>query len=272
MQENFIEKFFINPAFEYGIRSYMLNYKAGEACSRIYAFEMHVIKALTIIYGEKSILLPYKIDNELAFKCNLLMYGLKENEMEVFVKYMDDYYDFMKDFKSEKRATGLINEIEHILINMINLRSKRHPFTQEELDEFDTIFNPTNGDLKELKHLISKNQGLIVREWQDQKTEITNTQMRLMAVNPNLLDPRVYFKYGYDIKTIACLTEKEIEEVNNAILKEENKNNVIQNSIKLRNRLVLTTGSVLLDVLIFLSIICTELMIGLIVFSSLWGH
>ena len=272
MQDNFAEKYFINPAFEYGIRSYMLDYQTGKACSRIYAFEMHVIKALTIIYGEKSIMLPYQIDNEMAFKCNLMVYGLKESDMENFIKYMGEYYDFMNNYKSEKKATGLINEIEHILINMINIRSKRHPFSEEELNEFDTIFNPTNGDLKELKHLVSKNEGLIVREWQEQKTEITNTQIKLMAVNPNLLDPRVYFKYGYDIKTIACLTEKEIDEVNNAIINEENKINEIENSIKHRKRLVLTTGFTILDVLIVLSVVTTELMVGLIVFSALWGN
>jgi len=50
---------------------------------------MHVIKVLTIIYGEKSILLPYKIDNEKAFECNLLIYDLKENIMKKFIMYMD---------------------------------------------------------------------------------------------------------------------------------------------------------------------------------------
>jgi hypothetical protein len=113
MQEVFTEKYFINPAIEYGIRSYKQAIE-GMSFDRIYTFEMNVIYALSIIYGEKTILLPYKIDNEMAFKCNLLMYGLKESTMESFIKYMNEYYVFMKNYKSERKATGLINEIEHI--------------------------------------------------------------------------------------------------------------------------------------------------------------
>ena len=157
MQEIFVDNYFINAAIEEGIRAYLLA-KEGIKYKRIYSYEMHIIKALTIIYGEKSILLPYKIDNEMAFKCNLLMYGIKESEMESFIKYMEDYYDFMDNYKSERKATGIINEIEILLLKMINKRSKKYPFTQDELNEFDTIFNPVNGELRNLKQSLSQNQ------------------------------------------------------------------------------------------------------------------
>ena len=270
MQENFTEKYFINPAIEYGIRGYF-KHKEGMTVSRMYTFEMYVIKTLTIIYGEKTILLPYNIDNELAFKCNLLMYGIKENEVDNFIKYMNEYYVFMKNYKSEKKATGLINEIEHILMNMITKRSQRKPFSEEELNEFDKVFNPTNGELKELKQLVASDRGLIVREWANQKNEITNTQIKLRAINPNLLDPRIYFKYGYDIKTIAELTDSEINDVNTIIIKEENKDLYNKKDKKIRHKIVLSTGHVMLDILIILSIIATELMLGIVAFSYFWG-
>ena len=270
MQEIFTEKYFINPAIEYGIRGYLQQQK-GQTVSRMYTFEAHVIKTLTIIYGEKTILLPYKIDNEIAFKCNLLMYGLKESDMEDFIKYMNEYYVFMKSYKSEKKATGLINEIEHILMNMITKRNLRKQFTPDELKEFDKIFNPTNGELKELKQLVGSNQGLIVREWANQKNEITNTQIRLRAINPDLLDPKIYFKYGYDIKTIAELSDSEISEVNTIIIKEENKEEYNKNDKKIKHKLVLTSGSALLDILIMLSVIATEVMVGIIALSAIWG-
>ena len=270
MQENFVEKYFINSAIEYGIRSYLLD-KEGLKFERIHTFEMHVIKTLTIIYGEKSILLPYKIDNETAFKCNLLMYGLKESELDQFIKYMDEYYNFMHNYKSERKATGLMNEIETILLSMITKRSKKYQFTQEELNAFDSIFNPSNGELKQLKQLISSNQGLIVREWANQRNEISNTQIRLRAVNPSLLDPNVYFKYGYDIKTIAELSDKEIDDVNNTIICEENKLYKIKHDVKIKNKLVLSTGYALLDLLLVLSVIATLSMVGIIMFSTFWG-
>ena len=269
MQEIYTEKYFINPAIEYGIRSYLKN-KIGNNHDRIYTFEMHVIKTLTIIYGEKAILLPYKIDNETAFKCNLLIYGLKEKDMEDFIKYMNEYYLFMKNIKSEQRATGLISEIEKILIEMILKRSKKHEYTSYELSEFDKIFNPI-GELKEIKSLVSADKGLIIREWENNKGIITNTQMKLRAINPNLLNPLTYSKYGYDIKTIAELSEDEINQVNSIIVKEESKDYLYDRKLPKDRRIILTTGYVYIDILILASIIATEIMVGFIAVSAIWG-
>lgn len=270
MNNEYIDKIFINPGIECGISSY-LNLKEGKQTDRLYAFEMYIIKALTIIYGEKSIILPYNIDNENAFKCNLLMYGIKESQMEDFIKYMNDYYNFMNEYKSERRATGLIDEIEKILLDMISRRSKKREFTQDELNEFDTVFNPLNGELKKLKDLIATNRGLIIREWQNQKEELTGTQIRLKAINPNLLDPKTYFKYGFDIKTIAELSDKEIDEINTAIFREENKELLKANNIKQKEKLVFSTGYVMLDILLVLSSLSTIAMMGIILYSVFRG-
>ena len=269
MQEVFVDRYFINAAIEEGIRAYLLA-KEGMKYERIYTYEMHVIKTLTIIYGEKTILLPYKIDNETAFKCNLLMYGLKDSEMESFLDYMDQYYDFMNNYKSERKATGLINEIEAILIKMINRKSKKYPFTPEELKEFDTIFNPLNGELKNIKQA-SIDHGLIIREWETQRSDLSNTQIRLKAINPNLLNSSTYYKYGYDIKTIAELSDKEIDEINNLIIREENKVEIKDNDVKIKHRLALSTGHILLDILILFSIISTIAMLAIVTFSVIGG-
>lgn len=273
MITRYVDKFFINPAIENGIRSYML-YKEGKTYPAIYTYEMNVIKILTIIYGEKSILLPYKIDNEKAFECNLLMYDLKENDMLNFFKYFNEYYEFMQNYKSEKKATGLTTEIEKILIEMIIKRGKRKEYTNQELSEFDKIFNPIEGNLKNIKSLISVNNGLIARAWETNKYELTNTQLRMIAVNPNLLDSSIYSKYGYNITTIASLSEEEIENVNHIIIVEENrvistpeKKNIFRKS----NKIVLTTGNGFVDKLMLLSIIATELMIGMVIMSVLGG-
>lgn len=270
MNNEYIDKIFINPGIECGISSY-LRLKEGKQTDRMYAFEMYIIKALTIIYGEKSILLPYKIDNENAFKCNLLMYGIKENQMEDFIKYMNDYYNFMNEYKSEVKATGLIDEIEKILLEMISKRSKKREFTPDELKEFDTVFNPLNGELKRLKDLIATNRGLIIREWQNQKDELTGTQVRLKAINPNLLDPKLYHKYGFDIKTVAELPDKDIDEINAAIFREENKELLNTTKFKQREKFAFSTGYVMLDILIVLSSLSTIAMMGIILYSVFRG-
>lgn len=272
MITKYVDKFFINPSIENGIRSYML-YKDGKTYPPIYTFEMNVIKVLAIIYGEKSILLPYKIDNEKAFECNLLMYDLKETDMKNFIKYMNDYYEFMKNYKSEKKATGLTTEIEKILLEMIIKRSKRKEFTPKEISEFDKIFNPIEGNLKKIKSLVSSNNGLIVRAWQTNKLELSNTQLRMIAVNPNLLESALYTKYGYNIKTIASLSEEEIENVNHIITIEENRLNLEEpkKSAFKRGKIVLSTGNGFVDKLMLLSIIATELMIGMVIMSIIGG-
>ncbi len=271
MVTDYVDKYFINPAIEYGIKSYML-YKEQKPFPIIYTFEMNVIKVLTIIYGEKSILLPYRIDNEKAFECNLLMYDLKETDMKNFIKYINEYYNFMKNYKSEKKATGLTTEVEKILMEMIFKRSKRKEFTPEEIKEFDEVFNPIDGNLKKIKSLVSANSGLIARSWETNKFELTNTQMRMIAVNPNLLTQEEYQKYGYDIRTIASLTEEEINKVNSLIQIEENRKFMQSKKTSIfRKNIILTTGNGFVDKLMLLSIAATELMIGMIIISILGG-
>lgn len=273
MITEYVDKNFINPAIESGIKSFLL-YKEGKSYPVIYTFEMNVIKTLAIIYGEKSILLPYKIDNEKAFECNLLTYDLKESDMKNFIKYMNEYYNFMQNYKSEKKATGLTTEVERILLEMIIKRSKRKEFTTEEIQEFDKVFNPIDGDLKKIKSLVSANEGLIIRTWESNKYELTNTQMRLIAVNPKLLSKEEYYKYGYDIRVIASLQEEEIDEINELIKAEENRVLTVKEKISLLKRgnsIVFTTGNGFVDKLMLLSIIVTELMIGLVIISAIGG-
>ena len=271
MVTSYVDKYFINPAIENGIKAYLLS-KEDKTYPLLYTFEMNVIKVLTIIYGEKSIILPYKIDNEKAFECNLLMYDLKESDMKNFIKLMGEYYEFMQNYKSERKATGLTTEIEKILIEMISKRSKRKEFLEEEIKEFDSVFNPIEGNLKKIKALVARNTGLIVRAWENNRFELTNTQLRMIAVNPNLLDSQTYKKYGYDIRTIASLREEEIIKVNEIISIEENRRYSEpkrKNVFRIRSGPIITSGSGFVDKLMLLSIAATELMIGLVILSVL---
>lgn len=269
MHTEYVENYFINPAFEYGIKSYMY-LKEGEPYNKKYTFEMYVIKALTIIYGEKAIILPYKIDNEKAFECNLIMYDLSEKEMKEFIKDMNSYYEFMENIDNDTNTTGLVEDIEKILLDMIMKRSATKEFTKEEIRTFDEIFNPNGGELKTLKSLVSKNQGLIINTWKESRYEITNTQLNLMAVNPQLLHPSQYQKYGYDIRQIAKLSETKINNINEQIMSEENKSLDIKKRIPLF-KMKFSCGNGFVNALFLASIICTELMIGFVIFAFLGG-
>lgn len=272
MDTMYAEKIFINHAIEYGIVAYT-KAKNGEKYNRAHTFEMYVIKALVTIYGEKTILLPYKIDNEKAFECNLLMYDLKESDMKNFIKYMNNYYEFMRTYRSDAKATGLISEIERILLEMISKRSKRKPFTAEEIKEFDKIFNPIDGNLRKIKSMIGTEDGLINKTWQQNKYELTNTQIRLMAVNPKLLLPEEYEKFGYDLKYVATLSEEEIDSINKKIIEEIIRQDAtnIETTVKTRRQIVFSCGNGFVDKLLLTSIMATEIMIGIVIMVTIGG-
>lgn len=220
MGQEYLEKYFINPAIDCGIKNYISYLETGEY-NRTHTFEMYVIKALCIIFGQQSILLPYQIDNERAFKANLLMYDFKENDMQLFIKCMQEFYDYMANIKNQTYATDLISKIEYMLIEMINLRGRKKEYTEDELKEFESIFNPTGGDLRKLKNLVASGHGLIVDTWKTKKEELTTTQIRLIAINPTLLSPQQYEAFGFNIKEVAILPQEQIEELNRRILEEE---------------------------------------------------
>lgn len=264
MEVKFSQKFFINPAFEYGIRSY-ISYKNGEGYQRLHTFEMYVIKALTIIYGEKAILLPYKIDNEKAFKCNLMIYDFKESEVNSFIDNMNSYSEFLKNYKDGVKVTGLIAEIEKSLLKMIMKRNKRKEFSPEEIREFDKIFTPNDGDLKKLKSIISSDKELILRTWTNDKIQISNTQLGLMAVNTTLLHPSMYQKYGFDIRNVAVLSEDEILNINRKIKEEELiKTSRVTTPFKKKNKFAY--GFV--NILVILGVIGSTIAVTLILLSK----
>ena len=86
---------FINDSISYGISNYML-IKQGKDYDKAHIFEVYVVRCLCKIYGDLNIINPYRINNENSFKSNLIMYGLKVNQMEEFINLMEDYYSPMK--------------------------------------------------------------------------------------------------------------------------------------------------------------------------------
>lgn len=262
------EKYFINPAIEFGIRAYIAN-KNGEHYNKLYRFEMMMISALVVIYGEKTILLPYKIDNEKAFECNLLMYDLKQTDLKKFINYMQKYYDFMNEYKSESKAYGIIEELEKIVIEMLKRRTKIKTLTNKDIELLSEIFDFSNAGIDKLTN---NNENFIKKYWLDTQEKLTDTQIEMIGINPDLLSREEYSKYGYDIRTIACLSTIEISNINNAIELEKGKQYRQQKQgLFKKYNLYLSTGSGFVDKLMLLSIAATEIMIGIIVLVNLGG-
>lgn len=269
MKFNYTYTSFINDGIEDGITAY-LKYKENETFDRNHTFELYVIKALTIIYGEKSIILPYQIQNEEAFKCNLMLYDLREQDMESFLFLMGKYSSYLKHYRNGSKPTDLIEKIEYIIIEMMKYRSRKHEFSNEEISEFETIFNPIDGDLKQIKKMISKDTGLIINTWNSNKEGLSTTQVNIMTEKPSLLRPEVYKEYGLDIHELAKLSNYQIAEVNKNILNQIELPKIKKEKKKYKPILI-TCGNGFVDKLMLLSIMMTEIMIGLVIASYIGG-
>lgn len=252
---------FINDSITNGISNYLL-IKNGKDYDKAHIFEVYVIRCLCKIYGDINILNPYRIDNENSFKSNLIMYGLKVSEMEEFISLMGDYSKWLN---SEKQVgkTDLTSKIEIILINMIIERNKTNKFNDEELEFFDKYFDPKNNNFATLHNLITKDVNIVPMYW-NRKKALLNNNMKFKLIRNDLLSSSTYDKYGLDKEDISKMSEEKVKNINNRILEKEKEDNK-RNKKFIPKNLIITSGNGFVDTLMLLSIMTTEIMIGIMI-------
>ena len=262
---NYSQKYFINPAVEYGIQSY-INFSNGNTYNKSHIFEMNVISILIEIFGEKAILLPYKIDNEKAFKNNLLIYDYDENCMNIFLNNFNNYYAYIKDYKTQKSRTNTMVYVELALLDMISRKSQKKKISQSTIDAIDG-FIYGNEHINKLRSLIStEKEQQVFTKWAELKNELLKQDEEIEKVE--LLDKQDYMKYGISINSVELLNAKDIEKINAAIQNEDNNTFKV---IPKKKKMVITCGNGFVDVLVILSIVCTEIMIGSIILAIFAG-
>ena len=252
---------FINDSISNGISNYLL-IKNGKDYDKAHIFEVYVIRCLCKIYGDINILNPYRIDNENSFKSNLIMYGLKVSEMEEFISLMNDYSKWLNSEKNVGK-TDLTSKIEIILINMIIERNKTNKFSDEELEFFDKYFDPKNNNFATLHNLITKDVNIIPMYW-NRKKALLNNNMKFKLIRNDLLSSSTYDKYGLDKDDISKMSEEKVKNINNRILEKEKEDNK-RNKKFIPKNLIITSGNGFVDTLMLLSIMTTEIMIGIMI-------
>ena len=65
-----------------------------------------------------------------------MLYGLKESEMDMFIKYMGDYNNWLNS-PHEVPKTKLPIQIESIIINMILHKSNFQKITSSEIEKYN---------------------------------------------------------------------------------------------------------------------------------------
>ena len=252
---------FINDSISNGISNYLL-IKNGKDYDKVHIFEVYVIRCLCKIYGDINILNPYRIDNENSFKSNLIMYGLKVSEMEEFISLMNDYSKWLNSEKNVGK-TDLTSKIEIILINMIIERNKSNKFTDEELEFFDKYFDPKNNNFATLHNLITKDISIVPMYW-SRKKSLLGGNIKFKLIRNDLLSSSTYDKYGLDKELLEKMSEEKVRNINNRILEKEREDKKRSTKFIPKN-IIITSGNGFVDTLMLLSIMTTEIMIGIMI-------
>lgn len=252
---------FINDSISFGISNYML-IKQGKDYDKAHIFEVYVVRCLCKIYGDLNIINPYRIGNENSFKSNLIMYGLKVNQMEEFISLMDDYSKWLN---SEKQVgkTDITSKIEIILVNMIIERNKNIKFSNEEIMFFDKYFDPVNNNFATLHNLITKDISIVPMYW-NRKKSLLDGNIKFKLIRNDLLSSSLYNKYGLDKTEVEKMSEEKVRNINNRIIEKEREDNKRSKKFIPKN-IIITSGNGFVDTLMLLSIMTTEIMIGIMI-------
>ena len=250
-------EYFVNKFIDNSIQNYLL-LRGKEEYDKAHLFEIFVIRALVKIYGEINIMNPYKIKSENSFKCNLLMYGLTEKEMNEFFDNCELYEKWLDSNDATK--TDLTIKIEKILIDMLIIKARKYSFSDEELAFFNKFFDPVNNTLAKMHSLITTDNDIIPNYWRKKKLGL-DSKIDLVDVRTDLLASDDYESYGIEIKNVEKLDHKQVMNINSKIEateKKQRKKHFIPKNI------IISTGSGFVDTLMILSIMSTEIMIGLL--------
>lgn len=252
---------FINDSISSGISNYLL-IKQEKDYDKAHIFEVYIIRCLCKIYGDVNIINPYRINNENSFKSNLIMYGLKTQEMQEFISLMNDYSKWLNSERNVGK-TDLTSRIEIILIDMIVERNKSSKFTDSELEFFDKYFDPKDNNFATLHNLITKDINIVPMYW-NRKKALLNNNMKFKRIRNDLLSSEIYGKYGVDKDQIQNMSEEKVKNINNRIIESEKENNKRLKKFNPKS-VIITSGNGFVDTLMLLTIMTTEILIGVMI-------
>ena len=190
------------------------------------------------------------------------MYGLSEKEMNEFINLMGDYSKWLNSEKNVGK-TDITSKIEIVLINMIIYRNKIIKFTDNEIEFFDKYFDPKNNNFAMLHSLITKDVNIVPMYW-NRKKVLLNNNIKFKRIRNDLLSSSVYDKYGIDKDDMSRMSEEKVRNINNRILESE-KDTEKRNKKFIPKNLIITSGNGFVDTLMLLSIMTTEIMIGIMI-------
>ena len=246
---------FVNESITNGIKNYLAK-KNGTLYDISHVFEYEIINLLIKLYGEINIINPYIVNNETSFKSNLMLYGAKEEEITKLIDLLNTYNKWLSSTSREKNS--IIEEIFTILIKLVTYKALETNMDNGEMAYFKSFFALKDNKIRQIVEMSSNNKSifkdLFAKVYKETKEEKEKPE-------PYLSEER-YEKYGLSMEEVLKVPEHEIERLNNLIEVKEEEEKVPKPSPL---RLILSSGNGFIDALVLFSIMCTEIMIGIIV-------
>lgn len=251
---------FVNNAITDGINAY-LKKKNNEDYPKAFYFELNIIEVLAKIYGDISLLNPYKLMDVDSLKNNLIVYGASTEEIEKLFNLLNEYKIWLNSTVREKN--NIIKEIFEIISDLVIFKNKSVTINSEEMQYYEDFLSVKDPIVNQIVKLSSLNIDDVIKVWPMKLEESKKVPPK---EEPLYLADEEYEKYGLFMDEVKKLPKEKVKELNKEIKTRTEKESNGNNGGNTKPwQLVLTSGNGYVDALVLFSIMCTELMIGIIV-------
>lgn len=249
---------FINVFIDFGMREFFYG-------NNTFSFERHIIECLVHIYGKKVLKTIYDAKDENGFTDTIFKFGVKPSVYDNFLRDTAKYEEFkLEKANNPALKTELTSAIEIEIITFYIQRCLSFTPTSEDisgfeselLSDFDTIKFHFNTSLDPNK----------AREFWDKKKKLLSDDIELVEIKPEYLDEFTYARFGVKLEDVKNMDYRMVDELNKYI-KAKLKDNATESGgdkQKLGANTIITSGNGFVDALLIISIIATEISIGLI--------
>lgn len=249
----------MNNEIELGIKSYLFKSQNPDS-SITYYFEYAVIDFLIHMYGKINIINPYQLKSDESLKNNLVIYGAPIEEINELFILLGEYSNWLKSKTKEKN--DIVDKIFKILSNLVICKKESVTISEEELKYYEAFFNLKDNKLRAIVEMISESKDNIISLWPNiiKEKEVAKPKEETVY-----LSKQKYEAYGIDIEEVESLPLDKVKALNAEILKRDKNDNSGGTTKDKPLKLVLSSGNGFVDALVLLSIMCTEIMLGVIV-------
>lgn len=249
---------FINVFIDFGMREFFYG-------NNIFSFERHIVECLVHIYGKKTLKSLYDTKDENGFNDAIFKYGVKPSVYDNFLRDTAKYENFkLEKANNPALKTDVTSAIEISIITFYIQRCLSFTPTSEDITVFE---NELLNDFDTIKfHFNASMDPNKAREFWDKKKKLLSDDIELIEIKPEYLDEFTYARFGVKLEDVKNMDYRMVDELNKYIRSKLKEGNEDSGNSKKRigANTIITSGNGFVDALLIISIIATEISIGLI--------